>query len=499
MEALYNATGGASWTRRDNWLSNAPVDDWHGVAAHPTGRIHTIDLRDNGLTGSIPADVEKFEDLVGLYLGGNKITGSIPAEIGRLSRLEYLDLGSNELTGPIPPLGSFRLLSIRLLDNQLAGPIPPEIGRLSRLQYLGLGGNALTGSIPSELGDLGRLVSLSLGDNQLTGSVPPELGKISMLEDLDLGANGLTGPIPPEIGGLGRLVSLTLWDNQLSGSIPAELGNAKGLEHLRVEANPDLVGLLPRTMLYLRQLEAFHAHGTGLCAPLDGTFSAWLKRIASVSVEDCDAAAVERLALQDLYNVTDGDAWTDAAGWNTDADPRSWHGVTVEDGRVRSIVLPDNGLKGSFPTALVTLAALEALDFSGNELAGKLPADVGHMASLATFDLTDNAGMEGLLPFSMVGMESLAVLRYEGTGLCIPPTRGFQAWVTGLDVLEGPLCTDQPGVALAFPLVYHVQSIQKPSVPVPMVANREALLRVFLTAPTLHDFVAPPVVVDLQP
>ncbi len=494
LEALYNATGGSSWTRRDNWLTGAPVDDWHGVATYPSGRVHTIDLRDNGLTGSIPADIEKFEDLVGLYLGNNKIAGPIPAEIGRLSRLEYLDLGSNEFTGPIPPLGNFRLLSIRLLDNQLAGPIPPEIGRLSRLQRLELGSNGLTGAIPPEIGSLGRLVSLSLGDNQLTGPIPPEIGGLGRLEDLNLGSNSLTGPIPPEIGGLGRLVSLTLRDNQLTGSIPAELGNAKVLEELRVANNPDLVGLMPRTLLNLRQLRAFSARGTGLCAPLDGTFTAWLNRIASVSLEACDAAVVERLALRDLFNVTDGDGWTEGTGWNTDAELDSWHGVTVEDGRVRSIVLPDNGLKGSFPTALVTLAALERLDFSGNGLAGKLPADVGHMGSLATFDITDNADLEGLLPFSMVGMASLTVLRYEGTGLCIPPTRGFQAWVTGLDVLEGPLCTDQPGVALALPMVYPVQSIQRPSAPVPMVANRDALLRVFLTAPTLHGFVAPPVV-----
>ena len=93
----------------------------------------------------------------------------------------------------------------------------------------------------------------------------------------------------------------------------------------------------------------------------------------------------------------------------------------------------------------------------------------------------------------MVELASLAVLRYDGTSLCIPPTRGFEAWLTGLDILEGPICDDLPGVVLAFPMVYLVQSIQKPSSPLPMVANRDALLRVFLTAPTVHDFVAPPI------
>ncbi len=492
LEALYNATGGASWTRRDNWLSGAPVNDWHGLATHPSGRVHTIDLRSNGLTGSIPPEVEAFEDLVGLYLGDNVITGSIPPEIGGLARLQYLDLGSNGLTGAIPPLGN-RLVSIRLIDNRLTGSVPPALGRLSSLVGLNLRGNDITGSIPSELGQLPLLRSLDMQGNGLTGAIPPELGRLSRLEHLYLASNGLTGAIPPELGRLSQLEYLGLASNDLTGGLPREIGNLRRLETMLLSENPNLSGLMPRTLLNLRELVLFHAFGTQLCAPLDRTFSAWLERVAAGVVE-CDVAVVERLALEDLFHATAGETWANAAGWNTDADLRSWYGVTVEDGRVQSLLLADNGLQGPFSTALVTLANLEQLDMSGNELAGSLPADIGHMSSLTTLELADNAGLDGLLPFSMVGMEALTVLRYGGTALCIPPTRGFEAWATGLEVLEGSFCTDLPGVALAFPMAYLVQSVQQPASPVSMVANRDALLRVFMTAPTLHDFVAPPVI-----
>lgn len=491
LEALYNATGGASWTRRDNWLTAAPVDDWHGVATYPNGRVHTIDLRNNGLTGSIPPDIEKLEDVVGLYLGENELTGSIPAEIGRLSRLEYLDLGTNGLTGAIPTIGNLRLVSIRLLDNALTGPIPVELGGLSRLKSLHLSVNMLTGAIPPELGHLSRLETLNLGENGLTGAIPPELGRLSQLEYLALNENGLRGPIPPELGRLSLMERLDLSGNDLTGGLPTELGNLKRLKHMLLSSNPNLSGLMPRSFLRLRELVLFRTHGTQLCAPLDRTFAAWLERVAA-SV-DCDVAVVERLALEDLFDATAGDAWVNAAGWNTAADLGSWYGVTVEDGRVRSLDLPGNGLGGPFPTSLVTLAELQQLDLSGNDLAGKLPTDIGHMSSLTTLNLADNARLEGLLPFSMVGLAALAVLRYDGTSLCIPPTRGFEAWLTGLNVHEGPICENVPGVALAFPMVYAVQSIQQPSSPLPMVANRDALLRVFLTAPTVHDFVAPPI------
>ena len=492
LETLYNATGGASWTRRDNWLSAAPVDDWHGLATNPGGRVHNIDLRSNGLTGSIPPEIEAFKQLVGLYLSDNVITGSIPPEIGRLPRLEHLDLGENGLTGAIPPLGN-ALVSIRLLDNRLTGSVPAALGGLSRLEALNLRGNEITGSIPPELGQLSRLEYLDLGGNGLTRAIPPELGRLSRLEQLRLEENALTGAIPPELGRLSRLEHMGLGRNDLAGALPTEIGNLRRLEQLLLSENPNLSGLMPRNLLNLRELVLFHAYGTQLCAPLDRTFSAWLERVGA-GVNECDIAVVERLALEDLFNATAGDAWANAASWNTDADLDSWHGVTVEDGRVRSVLLPDNGLLGSFPTALVTLADLEQLDMSGNELAGTLPADIGHMSSLTTLDLADNAGLDGLLPFSMVGMEALTVLRYGGTALCIPPTRGFKTWVTGLDVLEGSLCTDVPGVALAFPMAYLVQSVQQPASPLPMVAGRDALLRVFLTAPTLHDFVAPPVI-----
>lgn len=492
LEALYNATGGASWTRRDNWLTGVPVKDWYGVATYRNGRVHTVDLRDNGLTGSIPPDIEKLEDLVGLYLAGNGLTGSIPAEIGRLSRLEYLDLGSNGLTGTIPPIGNLRLVSIRLVDNGLTGAIPAEIGRLPRLEDLSLGANGLTGAIPPELGRLSRLEDLYLYENELTGAIPPELGQLARLKYLTLHENQLTGTIPPQLGRLSLVERLDLSRNDFTGGLPAELGHLKRLNRLFVSSNPNLSGLMPRSLLRLRELVFFRTNGTQLCAPLDHTFAAWLERIRAV-VDECDIAVVERLALEGLFNATAGDGWANAAGWNTAADLGSWYGVTVEDGRVRSLELADNGLTGPFPTSLVTLAELRHLDLSGNDLAGKLPTDIGHMSSLTTLTLADNAGLDGLLPFSMVELAALAVLRYDGTSLCIPPTCGFEAWVTGLDVHEGPICEDLPGVALAFPMVYTVQSIQQPSSPLPMIANRDALLRVFLTAPMLHGFVAPPI------
>ena len=495
LVALYNAMGGDSWKHRDNWLTSAPVEDWYGVDVHgSTGRVHSIDLRDNGLSGSIPPEIGAFESIVHLALSDNSIGGSIPPELAELSRLENLWLTGCGLTGPIPPgIENLEdLVSLDLTNNLLAGSIPPGIGSLAGLARLNLNDNLLTGSIPPEIGNLDGLVSLNLQGNLLTGPIPPELGELSRLEYLRLEDNGLTGSIPPEIGDLVSLEVLILTANDLAGAIPEEIGGATRLEELQVNGNAGLRGLMPRSLLQLRNLVALRAYGTELCAALDTGFRAWMRGIPFLEVEECDAGVVERMALAALFNTTGGEVWENAEGWNTDGDLESWYGVTVEDGRVRGLLLADNSLEGSFPTAIVTLTELEHLDLSDNDLTGGLPGDVGYMSSLKTLLVSGNTGLDGLVPSSMLRLTRMAVFRFEDTGLCMPATRGFQTWVAGLD-LGGSFCTNLQDVALALPMAYLVQAIQNPGEPVPLVANRDALLRVFLTAPALHGFSPPPV------
>ncbi|MEK7613993.1 MAG: leucine-rich repeat domain-containing protein [Patescibacteria group bacterium] len=79
--------------------------------------IIELDLSDNALTGSLPAEVRHLKNLIVLDLSGNQFTG-VPAEVGQLSELEVLDLSYNRLTG-----------------------LPYELGNLSHLKILDLRGN----------------------------------------------------------------------------------------------------------------------------------------------------------------------------------------------------------------------------------------------------------------------------------------------------------------------------------------------------------------------
>ena len=113
LVALYNATSGASWRNSTNWLSTEPLGTWHGIGTDTAGRVTSLDLEDN------------------------ELSGPIPSELGALANLRYLDLGHNELSGPIPPaLGALaNLIRLHLSGNELSGPIPSELWHLDQPRW----------------------------------------------------------------------------------------------------------------------------------------------------------------------------------------------------------------------------------------------------------------------------------------------------------------------------------------------------------------------------
>ena len=289
LEALYDVTGGPDWGNRDNWRTDAPLGDWHGVQVDASGRVERLYLDDNDLSGPIPPEIGELANLERLYLDDNDLSGPIPPEIGELANLERLYLDDNDLSGPIPPeIGELANLERLYLDqNDLSGPIPPEIGELANLEQLYLDQNDLSGPIPPEIGNLGNLASLRLGENDLSGRIPPEIGHFANLGWLELQHNGLEGPIPPELGRLTGLRSLALGHNQFTGSVPASLGALTRLQTLALSNNAAMSGALPSSLTNLRSLETLEASGTQLCAPSDPSFLRWLNRLAIPRVALC--------------------------------------------------------------------------------------------------------------------------------------------------------------------------------------------------------------------
>ena len=355
LVALYNATGGANWTNNTNWLTNAPIGQWHGVTTEGNGRVTNLDLNDNQLSGTIPTQLGSLANLKELWLSENQLTGEIPPELGSLTNLMVLDLDDNDLTGTMPTqLGDLiNLEELHLTQNQLAGEIPTELARLTSLKILAVGGNQLTGEIPPELGNLVKLERLSLSDNQLTGMLPDSLTRMTALtrfffynnpglcapvgdafqewlesiadgigsscapvdspEDRSVlvklhGATGGSGwgnsatwlsdrPVREWYGVVndasGRVTGLFLHRNQLTGEIPAELGNLTNLAHLRLDGNR-LTGAIPAELGRLTNLTVLYLSGN----PLTGCVPARLR-----DVEDTDFAQLGLTFCTSTINV----------------------------------------------------------------------------------------------------------------------------------------------------------------------------------------------------
>ena len=131
LVALYNATDGPNWKDNTNWLSEVPIEEWHGVTTDAGGRVTEVNLNDNQLNGEIPPELDSLTSLQSLILYANQLTGPIPPELGDLANLQELNLSGNQLDGDIPPeLGNLTgLQSLILIQNELIGPIPPELGQ----------------------------------------------------------------------------------------------------------------------------------------------------------------------------------------------------------------------------------------------------------------------------------------------------------------------------------------------------------------------------------
>ncbi len=339
LEALYDATAGADWTNAANWMTESPLESWHGVTVdEDSGRVTDLQLADNGLVGPIPAALANLGGLEELDLRRNALTGPIPVALGNLPRLEYLSLESNDLSGPIPDalgrlsnlrrlrlswndlsgpvpawLGNRRSLrTLYLLGNDLTGPIPSELGRLVDLEGLGLSWNDLDGGpFPAWLGNLTRLRWLYLSGLELTGPIPPRLGRLTALEELYLGWNELTGPVPGWLGDLGALEELSLAGTALTGPVPDALQRLESLESLYLNHAWGLSGPLPRGLRWVDRLDDLNIFLDQTCAPAD--WDDWLATIDFVG-RVCGASPEATIDVAVVYTPAAREAAGGPAG-----------------------------------------------------------------------------------------------------------------------------------------------------------------------------------------
>ncbi len=142
----------------------------------------------------------------------------------------------------------------------------------------------------------------------------------------------------------------------------------------------------------------------------------------------------ERDALIDLYNATNGAAWTDNSGWLGPAGTEcTWHGVICSASPpvvVEVLSLAANNLDGTIPSSLQNLTSLTGLLLPANALTGTIPPELGNLTLLSTLDLSDNQ-LTGEFPTFIYGLTALRRLELDHNQL----TGGLSSAIGNLSAL----------------------------------------------------------------
>jgi hypothetical protein len=253
LKALYNATGGDSWTKRTGWEninSTATKDDvtttWIGIKTIVDGHITKIDFYDNNLAGPLPPEISNLQWLKILSIYYNKLSGQLPEEIGEMLALEQLCLSSNQLTGPLPEtLGNLSNLRVfEFTGNSLNSAFPGEIlQKLSKLESIYLYHCGLTGVVPDIFDSLPLFSYLDLSRNQLEGEIPQSISRLKNITTLSIGQNLFSGNLP-SLDSCNLLEELSFRNNNFTGFIPDSYSNFPVLKHLYL-SNNNVSGVIP--------------------------------------------------------------------------------------------------------------------------------------------------------------------------------------------------------------------------------------------------------------
>ncbi|KAG7362767.1 RHS repeat-associated core domain containing protein [Nitzschia inconspicua] len=491
---FYNVLNGRNWMNDDGWLElDQNVCEWHGIECDSsTGRVTSIILRNNKLSGTVPSDLFEMPRLQVLNLESNEISFDFAsvskatnlqsldltsigleslagiANLMSLPNLTYLSVASNKIVGTIPE-ALFSISQLEELDlshNEFSGPLSPLIGGMTNLKRFSVDDNSLTGQLPAEIGNVATLQEFSAAENEFAGTLPSTLNNLNNLQKLDLGqktgnGSGIGGPLLA-FANLGQLTTLKLDSNNLTGSLPANfLVNSRhfenpitvGLSHnkfsgsipegwsrfdqLTVDLTGNMISQIPSSLCgesgwMNGAVEQFQCDAI-LCPA--GTYNNIGRRTDTASTclscpgsvtmgatfcgsEGTTDESAEINILLRFFSETGGSSWTNNDGWYGSMDYcNSFFGVECDGaGRVTSLNLAENNLRGTVPSSIFKLENLRELVLSGNPVVFSFQgiADADKLVSLYLDDVIMNS-LDGIGDAKNLQVLNLAGNNLEGT------------------------------------------------------------------------------------
>jgi sugar lactone lactonase YvrE/subtilisin-like proprotein convertase family protein len=154
---------------------------------------------------------------------------------------------------------------------------------------------------------------------------------------------------------------------------------------------------------------------------ITATVANWIINDDTINLIPSMISELQRQALIDLYNSTDGSSWYNSNNWLGERGTEcSWYGVTCDDyeSNVIRIGLDGNNLIGDIPGSISNLQDLSGLWLSGNQLSS-LPESFGNLQYLSELYLYDN--QLSRLSESFGNLQNLLLLGLSGNQLSSLP------------------------------------------------------------------------------
>ncbi|KAH9779232.1 Receptor-like protein 1 [Citrus sinensis] len=401
-------------------------------------KLEELDMSFNAIDNLVvPKDYRGLRKLNTLYVGGRAtamIDGSkVLQSIGSLPSLKTLYLLFTNFKGTIvsQELHNFtNLEELILVESDLhVSQLLQSIASFSSLKYLSMRGCVLKGALHGQgLCELVHLQELYIRDNDLRDSLLWCLANMTSLQVLNVASNQLTGNFPPGFCELVLLRELYIDNNDLRGSLPLCLANLTSLRVLDVSYNQLTENISSSPLMHLTSIEELILSNNHFQIPisLEPLFN--LSKLKTFNGEIYAETESHYNSLTPKFQLTSislsgyGDGGTfpkflyhqhdlnnaDLSHLNLSGEFPNWLPENNTD--LKTLLLANNSLFGSFRMPIHCLQKLATLDVSNNFFLGHIPVEIGtYLPGLMHLNLSRNA-FNGSIPSSFSDMKMLKSL-----------------------------------------------------------------------------------------
>ncbi|CAN6875779.1 unnamed protein product [Brassica oleracea var. botrytis] len=396
LKSSLNLTSDVDW-------SNPNPCEWDTVQCDGSSRVTRIQLKQKGVRGTLPPDLQKLSELVVVEFFSNKISGPIP-DLSGLTHLQTLNLHDNLFDSTPKNLfsGMNSLQEVYLDNNPFPSwEIPETVKEATSLKNLSLINCNVTGSIPDFFGSetLPSLASLKLSRNNLHGGLPSSLSG-SSLQQLYLNGQKLNGSISV-LQNMTSLVEVDLQGNAFSGPIP-DLSGLQSLRLFNVREN-QLTGVVPPSFTGLKSLTVVNLTNN----LFQGPTPLFQKSVSVDAVAKTNSFCLDTAGapcdprVETLLSIAESFGYPVklAMSWKGNDPCGSWLGITCSGSNVTVVNLGRQELTGSISPSFAKLDSLETINLSNNKLSGSIPEELTTLPKLRTLDVSNNDFYGGVPKF----------------------------------------------------------------------------------------------------